>query len=212
MTVACDTEAIYTETYLQFAVKHRRALTRISPWMSGKALRPNDCPLFHYGVGIPLEQLRAYGIRRGLIPRDEAHISLSVLSRLDQIVKDIAKRCNGKLYRAKVAHYSYTNVVALYTNYSKHLRHRSSEEDERVISFIKAELEIPSDCRALWYWDTHTPKTVTEETLSIPKAVESRMQRLKLENGEQTMEFESVDEEIIQRYASFGTKPKTGRA
>ncbi|EIN09008.1 hypothetical protein PUNSTDRAFT_134181 [Punctularia strigosozonata HHB-11173 SS5] len=174
---------------------------RIPPWMCRKGLRQNECPMFHYGVGIPVERLKAYGIRHGFIPRDEAHISLVVISSLDLIVKDIAKRCNANLYRAKVAHYSYTNAVALYTNFGKYLDHRSEEEDERVISFIKAELELPSDCRALWYWDTRTPRTVTEETVSIPKAIELRMQRLKLENGEQTMEFESVDEEIIQRLA-----------
>ncbi|EIN08997.1 hypothetical protein PUNSTDRAFT_143637 [Punctularia strigosozonata HHB-11173 SS5] len=209
MAAVTDAEQIYTESYLQFLIKHRRALMRIPSWMCSKGIRQDECPVFHYGVGVTLEHLRVYGIKHGILPLDDAEIALSVISCVGQVVSDIAKRGKVKLYHTMVTHHSYTNAVALYTNYNKHRRYRSSEEDEKAVSFIKAELGLPSDCRALWYWDDDTPKTVTAETLPIPKTVESRMQRLKIEDGNQNLEFESVDEELIQRYASFDTEPNT---
>ncbi|EIN08984.1 hypothetical protein PUNSTDRAFT_134157 [Punctularia strigosozonata HHB-11173 SS5] len=183
--------------------------------MYDEYLRREDCPLFHYGLGVSLDRFRAYGIKHKLFNSKDAQDDVRVVCHVRRMVDLIAKRGNAKPLRYTIIHhYHFTRMIAFYTNFNKYESPLTPDEVARIVAFIKAELDLPSDSEALWYWDCENPSTATSDTLTnpkIPKAVKLHMQVTQTENEDQQPVFEDVDLEIRARYVSYATKRKGAR-
>ncbi|EIN08962.1 hypothetical protein PUNSTDRAFT_134135 [Punctularia strigosozonata HHB-11173 SS5] len=206
-TQLSDAERVYKKSFLAFAVEHRRALKRLPPWMCDEYLREDDCPRFHYGLGVSLDQFRAYGIKYKLFTPREAKSDMLVVCQVRRIVDLISKRgkVKAKLRYAIIQHYRYTRMIAFYTNFNKYKEEMASNEEAKVVKLLKSELNIPSDSQPLWYWDSANSSTLPEDP---PKAVKLHMQVTQTQDEDQKPVFEDVDPETQAKCASYGSKPE----
>ncbi|EIN08949.1 hypothetical protein PUNSTDRAFT_134122 [Punctularia strigosozonata HHB-11173 SS5] len=197
---------------MPFAVEHRRALKRIPPWMFDEYVRADECPRFHYGLGVTLQQFLAYGLDNQMITSADIQDNMAVAYCVQCIVNNLSILCKVRLRYELVSHFHYTRVVALYSNFDKRDRQLSPAEEDRVVGFIKTQLNLSPDLQPIWYWDIQSSPSVTTTRLPpIPIAVTLHMTIMKTNDEDQTAEFEPVDEALKAKYGPYQGRRLKGR-
>lgn len=148
---------------LKFALEHRRGIRRLPTWMTDKYLRKGDCPLFHYGIPLPVDMLIDYGHKNGLL--DDVTDSFAYFRAFPHIVSLLAERCHAPLKYATVSHPRHFGVVALYNNFNVNQFRRSSYDEEMILKNIRDELGLSPNSQPLWYYDANTPRTEDLDTV-----------------------------------------------
>lgn len=148
---------------LKFALEHRKGIRRLPPWMTDKYLRKGDCPLFHYGVPVPVETLVAYGVKNGLLDDDKDKIA--IVYALSLIVSLLAERCRAPLRYALVSHTRHFGVVALHNNLNVNRLRRSPDKEDIILQNIRDELGLSPNSQPLWYYDFDVPHTENLDTV-----------------------------------------------
>lgn len=141
--------------YLKFIVRHRKAIKRLPTWMTHKYLHKDDCPIFHYGIPVSVQQLRTYGIKQGLY-KDNVDAIIVGLT-VSWPISHLADHCGIPLQHAVVMHPRHNGVIALYNNFDKHQLQTTPDKEAAIIQTIITELGLSPNSRALWYWDLEVP-------------------------------------------------------
>ncbi|EIN08987.1 hypothetical protein PUNSTDRAFT_134161 [Punctularia strigosozonata HHB-11173 SS5] len=114
---------------------------------------PDDCPLFHYGLGVPHDRLVSYAIRKEFIPAGATRM----MTCSDRMLRNLTMICRARIRLAVVVHPIYDFVLSLYSNFSLCEDELSEDDEDEVIDILKRELNLDPDAEPLWYWDISTP-------------------------------------------------------
>ncbi|ETW76617.1 hypothetical protein HETIRDRAFT_118857 [Heterobasidion irregulare TC 32-1] len=116
-------------------------------------LRPDTDAVLAFGLGISFDQLLRYVHKRNIrTPWKPYRRITQPLVAFNEISKRLKKAIPGlQLFYRRPASVEYDRVLALYSNHSMGRLQYEEEDEQRVIEYIKKELEI--DSPPLWFWD-----------------------------------------------------------
>ncbi|EIN08946.1 hypothetical protein PUNSTDRAFT_143613 [Punctularia strigosozonata HHB-11173 SS5] len=208
-----DAQRWYRDSFITFGLKHRKAMTRLPEWMTDEFLREDDCPLFHYGVGVTIQQLRVFCIKQQIYKPDKDSDEMAMCA-LPEIVDVLSQLCRAKLSWVRIGHPRYVLAIALYTNFNLYKQKRSRSQEATIFEAVKKELDLSPNAQPLWYWDME--RSTRAETIAkmtkipkIPKAVMLHKAVLGYEDIDVTADFEPSDEELKAHFGDLDEESDT---